>query len=207
MTAPTTIIQTRAESSPARDSRGGDAALHGASHPRSDAAPPRNVSATWTDERTEELKKLWSEGLSASAIARQIGGVTRNSVLGKVHRLSGLCAPRKVGSGGGPRRKYDHERVVTLWAEGKSLADIAVLCALPSPHRASGIVQAFRHRGDSRAARRVAKRQSELGTRGIFLREARRRNISARRLADELRRVVARDNLFDAVLGAPGESA
>ena len=42
---------------------------------------------SWNDERVETLKKLWSEGLSASQIAGRIGGVTRNAVIGKVHRL------------------------------------------------------------------------------------------------------------------------
>lgn len=41
----------------------------------------------WTDERVEMLKKLWAEGLSASQIATQLGGVSRNAVIGKVHRL------------------------------------------------------------------------------------------------------------------------
>lgn len=41
----------------------------------------------WNDERVELLKKLWSEGLSASQIAGRIGSVTRNAVIGKVHRL------------------------------------------------------------------------------------------------------------------------
>lgn len=41
----------------------------------------------WNDERVEQLKKLWSEGLSASQIASRLGGVTRNAVIGKVHRL------------------------------------------------------------------------------------------------------------------------
>jgi GcrA cell cycle regulator len=41
----------------------------------------------WTDERTELLKKLWEEGLSASQIADRLGGVTRNAIVGKVHRL------------------------------------------------------------------------------------------------------------------------
>ncbi|MBX3583617.1 MAG: GcrA family cell cycle regulator [Rhizobiaceae bacterium] len=41
----------------------------------------------WTDERVELLRKLWSEGLSASQIAAQLGSVTRNAVIGKVHRL------------------------------------------------------------------------------------------------------------------------
>ena len=38
-------------------------------------------------ERVEELKNLWSEGLSASQIAKRLGDVTRNAVIGKVHRL------------------------------------------------------------------------------------------------------------------------
>lgn len=41
----------------------------------------------WTDERVELLKKLWAEGLSASQIAAQLGNVSRNAVIGKVHRL------------------------------------------------------------------------------------------------------------------------
>ena len=49
----------------------------------------------WTDERVEMLKKLWLDGHSASQIAKQLGGVTRNAVIGKVHRLglSGRATP------------------------------------------------------------------------------------------------------------------
>jgi GcrA cell cycle regulator len=42
---------------------------------------------TWTDERVETLKTMWSDGKSASQIAKELGGVTRNAVIGKVHRL------------------------------------------------------------------------------------------------------------------------
>ncbi|UWQ92776.1 GcrA family cell cycle regulator [Aliisedimentitalea scapharcae] len=42
---------------------------------------------SWTDERVELLKKMWGEGQSASQIAKELGGVTRNAVIGKVHRL------------------------------------------------------------------------------------------------------------------------
>ena len=41
----------------------------------------------WTDDRVETLKKMWGEGQSASQIAKELGGVTRNAVIGKVHRL------------------------------------------------------------------------------------------------------------------------
>jgi GcrA cell cycle regulator len=42
---------------------------------------------SWTDERVELLKKMWAEGQSASQIAKELGSVTRNAVIGKVHRL------------------------------------------------------------------------------------------------------------------------
>lgn len=52
----------------------------------------------WTDERVDLLKKLWADGLSASQIANKLGmGVTRNAVIGKVHRLNlagRVTAPR-----------------------------------------------------------------------------------------------------------------
>lgn len=51
----------------------------------------------WTDERVETLRKLWADGLSASQIAAQLGGVTRNAVIGKVHRLN---LPGRAKSGG-----------------------------------------------------------------------------------------------------------
>jgi GcrA cell cycle regulator len=52
---------------------------------------------SWTDERVELLKKMWTEGQSASQIAKELGGVTRNAVIGKVHRL-GLS--NRSGGGG-----------------------------------------------------------------------------------------------------------
>ena len=42
---------------------------------------------SWTDERVETLKRMWAEGASASQIAKELGQVTRNAVIGKVHRL------------------------------------------------------------------------------------------------------------------------
>jgi GcrA cell cycle regulator len=51
----------------------------------------------WTEDRVATLTKLWADGLSASQIAKQLGGVTRNAVIGKVHRLglSGRAKPTK----------------------------------------------------------------------------------------------------------------
>lgn len=56
----------------------------------------------WNDERVDLLRKLWAEGLSASQIAAQLGGVSRNAVIGKVHRL-GLSGRMKAARPTTPR--------------------------------------------------------------------------------------------------------
>jgi GcrA cell cycle regulator len=58
----------------------------------------------WTDDRVEMLKKLWNDGLSASQIAGELGGISRNSVIGKVHRL-GLSGRAKSPSCSMPRQR------------------------------------------------------------------------------------------------------
>ena len=60
---------------------------------------------TWNDERVDVLKKLWADGLSASQIAGRLGGVTRNAVIGKVHRLglSGRATTSRMKSHRSPR--------------------------------------------------------------------------------------------------------
>jgi GcrA cell cycle regulator len=60
------------------------------------------TALTWTDERVEQLKKLWEGGLSASQIAAELGNVTRNAVIGKVHRL-GLSGRAKSPTSAAPR--------------------------------------------------------------------------------------------------------
>ncbi|EEB83599.1 GcrA family cell cycle regulator [Roseobacter sp. GAI101] len=56
---------------------------------------------SWTDDRVEILKKMWGEGQSASQIAKELGGVTRNAVIGKVHRL-GLSNRTATGAAAAP---------------------------------------------------------------------------------------------------------
>jgi GcrA cell cycle regulator len=58
----------------------------------------------WTDDRVEQLKKLWEAGLSASQIAAELGNITRNAVIGKVHRL-GLSGRAKSPSSSAPRQR------------------------------------------------------------------------------------------------------
>src|SRR6201992_758579 len=59
---------------------------------------------TWSDDRVEQLKKLWEAGLSASQIAAELGNVTRNAVIGKVHRL-GLSGRAQSPSSAAPRQR------------------------------------------------------------------------------------------------------
>lgn len=66
-----------------------------------------NDAGAWTEERVELLKKLWNDGLSASQIAGELGNVTRNAVIGKVHRLglSGRAKNPSASAAPRPARK------------------------------------------------------------------------------------------------------
>jgi len=66
-----------------------------------------DATLTWTDERVERLKTLWQEGKSASYIASELGGVSRNAVIGKVHRmgLSGRGKTPEKAVAAKPRQK------------------------------------------------------------------------------------------------------
>jgi GcrA cell cycle regulator len=87
---------------------------------------------SWTEERVELLKKLWTEGLSASQIAGRLShGVTRNAVIGKVHRLglSGRATPQRAAR---PRTRRTREPT----HPGRLLLPTAGATALKPAHRA-----------------------------------------------------------------------
>ena len=74
---------------------------------------------SWTDERVTLLRELWAKGLSASQIAVQLGGVTRNAVIGKAHRLGLESRPSPIrGNGSGSRRR---NRAIDRALEAKAL--------------------------------------------------------------------------------------
>ncbi|MGB0571237.1 MAG: GcrA family cell cycle regulator [Alphaproteobacteria bacterium] len=74
---------------------------------------------SWTDERVAMLRDLWAKGLSASQIAVQLGGVTRNAVIGKAHRLGLESRPSPIrGNGTGSRRR---NRAIDRALEAKAL--------------------------------------------------------------------------------------
>src|SRR4029078_9493946 len=66
---------------------------------------------TWSDDRVEQLKKLWEGGLSASQIAAELGNVTRNAGIGKVHRL-GLSRRATSPSSRAPPHRPRHDSVL-----------------------------------------------------------------------------------------------
>jgi GcrA cell cycle regulator len=94
---------------------------------------------SWTDDRVEALKKLWQDGLSASQIAKQLGGgLTRNAVIGKVHRLglSGRAAPsqpqRAVFKAPRPPRPATPSIPVTRRSDIAARPEPVALPALPA---------------------------------------------------------------------------
>ena len=54
---------------------------------------------SWTEERIDRLKTMWTNGATASQIAEELGGVSRNAVIGKAHRLGLEARPSPVKPG------------------------------------------------------------------------------------------------------------
>jgi GcrA cell cycle regulator len=92
----------------------------------------------WTDERVELLKELWGKGLSASQIAVQLGGVSRNAVIGKAHRLGLESRPSPIrgsGSGSRPRRSRGARRTLEATTLRGTIAreELEEISNLPEP--------------------------------------------------------------------------
>jgi GcrA cell cycle regulator len=59
---------------------------------------------SWTDERIDSLKSMWEKGMTASQIAEELGGVSRNAVIGKAHRLGLQSRPSPVKAAAEPAK-------------------------------------------------------------------------------------------------------
>lgn len=112
-----------------------------------------DTSATWNDERVEQLKKLWAEGKSASQIAAEIGGISRNAVIGKVHRL-GLAGRPKAGSAGGSGRNRPGNG--EMQAGDPAVQGAAPASAEPAASAQKAPDEAATERADRRAGSRAA---------------------------------------------------
>lgn len=89
---------------------------------------------SWTDERVETLKRMWAEGQSASQIAKELGGVTRNAVIGKVHRL-GLS--NRAGEGAAAADDTDQPSPARSEPSSPKPAEPAAAAPKPAPERAA----------------------------------------------------------------------
>ena len=72
---------------------------------------------SWTDERIDQLKGMWEKGLTASQIAEELGGVSRNAVIGKAHRLGLQSRPSPVKSTDTPKKAAPARKPVVAEVE------------------------------------------------------------------------------------------
>jgi len=94
--------------------------------PSEEAGASAHVELTWTPERIERLIALWEEGVTTAEIGRRIG-VTKNAVIGKVHRIG--LVPRVVKEAPPPRRNvFDFAGPVCMWPIGHPSDDDFHFC-------------------------------------------------------------------------------
>ena len=94
---------------------------------------------SWTDERIERLRELWTKGMTASQIAEDLGGVSRNAVIGKAHRLDLQSRPSPVkANDAAPALKAEPRKI----ALPKSRPTPVPVAAAPPPPRPTGPVNA-----------------------------------------------------------------
>jgi GcrA cell cycle regulator len=87
---------------------------------------------SWTEERVELLRRLWSEGLSAAQVAQELGpGTTRNAVIGKIHRL-GLAERSKAATAPRPRAsRTPRTQIVEVHVEAPAVMGNVALALAP----------------------------------------------------------------------------
>lgn len=91
------------------------------------------IVPSWSDERVDLLRRLWEEGLSASQIATQLGGVTRNAVIGKVHRLGLSGRVKSTDAASATQRKAAREIEADVDLQIAPVADVVVTVEVMPP--------------------------------------------------------------------------
>jgi GcrA cell cycle regulator len=99
---------------------------------------------SWTEERIERLKKMWHEGATASQIADELGGVSRNAVIGKAHRLGLEQRPSPVKPGEEKEVKKAAPAAATAAKPTKAEAPKTTQAATASPTAAQPTAPAQR---------------------------------------------------------------
>jgi len=93
---------------------------------------------SWTDERIDQLKAMWEKGLTASQIAEELGGVSRNAVIGKAHRLGLQSRPSPVKANEAPKKPAAPRKPAPAAAPAPEAAPRAAAPApQPAPVRAA----------------------------------------------------------------------
>ena len=92
---------------------------------------------SWTDERIEQLRQMWTNGHTASQIAETLGGVSRNAVIGKAHRLGLQSRPSPVKAGEGEAEAAPAKPAVERPAPAPKVAAPAPAPAEPKPAAAT----------------------------------------------------------------------
>lgn len=87
---------------------------------------------SWTDERIDQLKAMWEKGMTASQIAEELGGVSRNAVIGKAHRLGLQSRPSPVKANEAPRRKPAPKKPEASSSEPRSSSVLAREAGMPA---------------------------------------------------------------------------
>ena len=96
---------------------------------------------SWTDDRVEKLKAMWGEGQSASQIAKALGGITRNAVIGKVHRLglsNRATGAKSAASSAAPTAEAKPAKAAPKSAPAAApapTAETVVVAAPATPHK------------------------------------------------------------------------
>ena len=95
----------------------------------------------WTDERIDQLKTLWDKGLTASQIAEELGGVSRNAVIGKAHRLGLKSRPSPVKANDSEKKAAAKKPVKVEVAKSKVSMAVASSNTPPAPRQPSAHAQ------------------------------------------------------------------
>ena len=90
---------------------------------------------SWTDERINQLKAMWEKGLTASQIADELGGVSRNAVIGKAHRLGLQSRPSPVKANEAPKKAAPARKPAAPAPEAEAPRAAAPVAAPPPPPR------------------------------------------------------------------------
>ncbi len=91
---------------------------------------------SWTEERIDQLKAMWEKGMTASQIAETLGGVSRNAVIGKAHRLDLQSRPSPVKAVDGDAPKVETKKSSPAAAPKAKPAPVAMSAPAAAPRPA-----------------------------------------------------------------------